>query len=98
MLISEIKGWHYFISWDNADPADSRTIKKDLSALGKLTELQTKTTVALAPKSSTTWHNVRSAIENNLHKAKGNAFYVNLRSGKAFQYGSKTNFKWKKAV
>jgi hypothetical protein len=26
MLISEVKGWHYFISWDNPAPADFSAI------------------------------------------------------------------------
>jgi hypothetical protein len=95
MLISEIQGWHYFISWDNPVPADSSAMLKALGALGKITKLQTKTTVALSPRASTKWRDVRNAIESNLHPKKGNAMYVNLRSGKAFQIGSRTKHLWK---
>lgn len=96
MLISEVKRWHYFISWDNPDPADSRTMLRALKALGKVTRLQTKTSVALAPRSTTTWQQVRVAIEQNLHSRKGNAFYVNLRSSLGFHYGKATKFSWKR--
>ena len=95
MLISEIQGWHYFISWDNPVPTNSSARLKALSALGKLTKVQTKTTVALSPRASTKWRDVRNAIERNLHRQKGNAMYVNLRSGKAFQIGSRTKNLWK---
>ena len=95
MLVSEVKRWHYFISWDNAEPADSRTMLRALKSLGKVTTLQTKTSVALAPKSTTTWQKVRMAIEQNLHKRKGNAFYVNLRTSRGFHYGKGTNRYWK---
>ena len=50
MLISEVQGWYYFISWDNPMPADSSTILSALRSLGKVTELNTKTSVVLAPK------------------------------------------------
>ena len=69
-----------------------------LGRLGKLTDVQTKTTYMLAPKQSSTWRDIRKAIVANLHPKKGNAFYVNLRSGLSFEYGSQTGFKWKKVV
>jgi hypothetical protein len=96
MLISEIKGWHYFISWDNPIPADSSAMLKALGALGKVTVMQPKTTVALSPRASTTWDGVRDAIKSNLHPNKGNAMYVNVRTGKGFQIGKKTKYLWKK--
>lgn len=96
MLVSEVKRWHYFISWDNPDPADSRTMLSALNSLGKVTTLQTKTSVALAPKSATTWQQVRAAIEQNLHSKRGNAFYVNLRSSLGFHIGKATGRKWKR--
>ena len=95
MLISEIQGWYYFISWDNPVPANSSAILKALEALGKVTPLHTKTSVALAPKSKTTWRDVRAAIDQNLSPISGNAFYVNLRSGKGFHFGAKKRV-WKK--
>ena len=98
MLISEIKGWHYMITWDNPVPADSSSMLKSLRKLGKVTEIQTKTTIALSPKSSTSWRDIRAAIVNNLNNKKGNAVYVNIRSGKSFQYGKGTKFKWKKVA
>ena len=98
MLVSEIKGWHWAITWDNASPADSSSMLAALGALGNLTEVQTKTTCLLAPKSGVTWRKIRSAIEVNLHPKKGNALYVNLRSGKVFQRGKRTGHKWKKVV
>lgn len=96
MLISEVKGWHYFISWDNPKPPNSAKIKDALSALGKVTQLLTKTSVAFSPRRGTHWRDVRSAIRDNLDTKKGNAFYVSLRSGQAFQIGEKTNWRWKK--
>ena len=97
MLISELKGWQWAITWDNPKPADSSTMLAELGKLGRLTSVQTKTTYLLAPKSTTTWRNIRSAIESNLNPVKGNVMYVNLRSGKVFERGTKTNHKWKKA-
>lgn len=97
MLMSEIQGWYYFISWDNPVPADSSSMLKALRTLGKVTSLHTKTSVVLAPKAKVTWRDVRAAIAQNLHSVKGNAFYVNLRSGKGFHYGAKTKWLWKKA-
>ena len=97
MLISEIKGWHYYISWDNPTPADSSAILKALGKLGRLTELGTKTSYVLSPRASKTSQDVRAAIKDNLHSLKGNAFYVNLRTGKAFQIGKSTNWLWKRA-
>jgi hypothetical protein len=97
MLLSEVRGWYYFISWDNPVPADSSKMLKALQALGKVTKLQTKTSVVLAPKSSTKWRDVRRAVVQNLHTTKGNAFYVNLRSGKGFQIGKSTGGHWKAA-
>ena len=98
MLISEVKGWHYFISWDNPNPADSRTMLQSLGRLGKLTRLQTKTSIALAPYKNTDWRQVRDAIRVSLHPKNGNAFYVNLRSGKGFQIGPRTKRRWKTAA
>jgi hypothetical protein len=92
---TEIRGWHYVISWDDPVPANSSAMLKALSALGKITRLQTKTTVALSPFSTTTWRNVRNAVKSNLHRKKGNAFYVNLRSGKAVEIGKRTKSLWK---
>lgn len=95
MLNKDARNWQYFISWDNPVPKDSSKMLKALGKLGKVTPLQTKTTVARAPRPKTKWPHVRSAIEENLHDKKGNAIYVNVRSGKGFQYGRKTNWKWK---
>jgi hypothetical protein len=98
MLISEVKGWHYFISWDNPVPADSSAMLQSLCKLGRLTKLQTKTSLALAPYATTHWRQVRDVIKANLHGKKGNAFYVNLRSGKGFEIGSRTKRLWKTAA
>ncbi|MDP3015558.1 MAG: hypothetical protein Q8N70_00595, partial [Deltaproteobacteria bacterium] len=86
------------ISWDNPDPADSCEMVQSLSRLGKLTKLQTKTSYVLAPYKITKWRQVRDAIKANLHAKKGNAFYVNLRSGKGFQIGPRTKWFWKTAA
>ena len=94
MLFSEIQGWHYFISWDNPFPPDSSTMLKALAKLGKVTKLHTKTTVALSPKAKTHFTQVRDAIRDNLHQRKGNALYVNLRSGKGFQISANTGLVW----
>jgi hypothetical protein len=98
MLISKVQGRYYFISWDNPVPPDSSAILKALEALGKVTRLQTKTSVALAPRKNKTWRDVRRAIELNLDRKKGNAFYVNLRSGKGFHIGAKTKRAWKRVT
>ncbi len=97
MLISEVKGWHYFISWDNLVPADSSAILAVLGTLGNVTSLKTKTSVVLSPKVRVTWRQVRAAIKNNLDNKNGSAFYVNLRSGKGFQISQHTKWKWKSA-
>ena len=97
MLLSELYGWHYIITWDNPLPANSSAILTALQALGKVTPLNTKTTVALSPKSKTSWQDVRLAIEANIDPKIGNAVYVNLKSGKAFHRGAKTKHKWKSA-
>jgi len=98
MLISEIKGWHYIITWDNPVPASSATMLSTLKKLGKISTIETKTTVALSPKASTNWRDIRNAITENLHEKKGNALYVNIMSGQSFQYGRKTNYKWDKVL
>ena len=98
MLLSEIKGWHWAITWDNPIPANSSTMLAALKKLGKLTKVQTKTSCILAPKASVSWRQIRSAIESNLHPTKGNALYVNLRNGSVFQRGKITNHKWKKVI
>lgn len=97
MLISEVKGWHYFVSWDNPMPADSSAMLSALRALGKVTTLQTKTSIALSPRSTVHWQDVRDAIKANLNPKNGNAFYVNVRTGKGFQIGKKTKWLWKSA-
>jgi hypothetical protein len=95
MLRSEIKGWHWAITWDNPEPADSSSMIAALSNLGRLTKVETKTTYLLAPLKKTTWRMIRLAIESNLHPRKGNVFYLNLRSGGAFEYGQNTGRKWR---
>ena len=92
MLRSEVH------SWDNAKPATSKTMLADLSALGNLTGVQTKTTYIRAPKATTGWRDIRAAIDANLDPAKGNATYTNLRTGSVFEYGSETKFNWKKLL
>lgn len=42
MLISEVRGWHYFISWDNPLPADSSAMLQSLSELGRLVSYRQK--------------------------------------------------------
>jgi hypothetical protein len=95
MLISEIRGWQWAITWDNPVPADSSAILRALRKLGRVTKMQTKTSVLLAPKSGIGWGQIRAAITANLHPKKGNVMYANLRSGKAFQWGSKTSHHWR---
>lgn len=97
MLMSEVKGWHYFISWDNPVPANSSAMLASLRLLGRVSKLSTKTSVVLSPKSTVTWSHVRSAIRLNLNRRNGSAFYVNLRSGKGFQISRKTQWLWKSA-
>jgi hypothetical protein len=96
MLLSEIKGWHYLITWDNPDPPNSSTMLAALRKLGKITLLATKTTAALSPKSHIDWTDVRSAIEANLSPVKGKAVYVNVRTGKTFHIGKATKWAWRR--
>ena len=45
MLISEIRGWHWAITWDNPDPPDSSKMLKALNQLhryGKRYKLKSK--------------------------------------------------------
>jgi hypothetical protein len=95
MLISELNGWHYIITWDNPVPANSSAILSALNALGNVTTLNTKTTVALSPKTTTKWQDIRHSIETNINPKTGSAVYVNVKSGKSFHIGSKTKFLWK---
>jgi hypothetical protein len=95
MLYSEIKGWHWMITWDNPVPANSSAIVAALSALGKLTKVQTKTTYILAPRKDVGWRQIRRALTQNLHPRKGNVAYVNLKSGAAFEWGRNSNFRWR---
>lgn len=71
MLLSEIQGLALLHFVGNPVPANCSAMLKALLALGKLTRLQTKTTVALSPFSSTTWRDVRNAVKSNLHPTKG---------------------------
>ena len=96
-LLSRVKRWHWLVTWDNPQPADSSTMISALGALGRLTQVQTKTTWVLAPKKNGNWRAIRQAIVANLHPRKGNAVYVNLRSGKIFEWGSQTERAWKSA-
>ena len=98
MLRSEIMGWHWAITWDNPNPADSSRMLAALDKLGNVTKVQTKTTVLIAPKKSSGWKKIRKALTANLHPSKGNVFYVNLRSGRSLEYGSNTGYYWKEAV
>jgi hypothetical protein len=97
-LISEIRRWHWAITWDNASPANSSTMLASLEKLGRVTMTQTKTTVLLAPNRTAGWRRIRKVIKANLHPTKGNAVYANLRSQKTFQWGSKTGHAWKKVA
>lgn len=92
---SEARKWQYFISWDNPQRGNYNAMRKALAILGATTQLHTKTSVALSPHSSTKPRHVREMIKRRLDLKKGNAFYVNLRSGKGFQIGSKTRYLWK---
>jgi len=96
MLISELRKWHWLITWDNPAPADSSAILTALGALGTLTEVKTKTTYLLAPKSTIGWRQIRKAIVNNLDGNKGNAVYANLRTGGIFECQA-PKFVWKRA-
>ena len=87
-LISEVKGWHWLISWDNPLPKNSSSMLSALSGLGQVHVIRTKTTVLLAPYKSSKWQHIRTAIETNLNASKryvGKAVYANLRSGFCFE-------------
>lgn len=87
-LISEVKSWHWLITWDNPRPADSSSMLSALDGRGKVIVVRTKTTVLLAPYAKATWQKIRGDIEANLNPSKrklGKAVYCNLRSGKCFE-------------
>ena len=71
MAESDIKKWHWAITWDNPFLADSSSMLAALSKLGVLTAVQTKTTYILSPKKNVTWHQIRTALVANLHPQKG---------------------------
>lgn len=98
MTKTDIKKWHWAITWDNPFPADSSSMIAALSKLGSLTAVQTKTTYILSPKKGVTWHQIRAALVANLHPQKGNVVYVNMRSGKIFEWGRNTSHKWRSVV
>ena len=96
-LKRQLREWHWAITYDNPLPANSSSMIEALSALGELTRVQTKTTWMLATREGVTWRHVRNAITNNLHPRKGNALYVNLRTGKAYEWGANTGRRWRGA-
>ena len=98
MLVSEIRGWHWVITWDNPQPANSSALLNALNGLGHVTELGTKTTVALAPMQNIRPKDIRAAISENMNLETGKVVYVNLRSHKAFQWGPDTGNKWRQVV
>jgi pyridoxine/pyridoxamine 5'-phosphate oxidase len=95
--VNEAIKWRFFISWDNPIPPNSKEILRALKRLGHVSHLATKTSVALAPKKGKGYRDVRIAIQRNLSRTKGNAFYVNLRSGRAFQISAICGMTWMSA-
>ena len=83
------------ISWDNPVPANSKRMIRQLKKHGRVRKSEPKTTVALTPRGNTDWRRVRRTIVSNLHPSRGNAMYANLNSGRAFQYGRSTGYKWR---
>jgi hypothetical protein len=70
-----------------------------LSGLGRVQAVYTKTTVVLAPRSTSTWRKIRKAIESNLSPSKsvvGKAIYANLKSGKCFECVMTRKKRWKR--
>jgi hypothetical protein len=57
-LISDVKDWHWLITWDNPIPANSSAMIGTLSALGKVRLVYTKTTVVLAPLKKSKWRKI----------------------------------------
>ena len=96
MLISEVRGWHWAITFGTIPGREFIHNAWSLDVSGANKNPDTKTTVLLAPRRRVGWRRIREAIVNNLHPQSGNAFYVNLRSRGAFERGSNTNFLWKK--
>jgi hypothetical protein len=98
-LISEAKGWHWLITWDNPVPKDSSSMIGALAALGKVQTVYTKTTVVLAPRKKSNWRKIRKAIESNLGTSKsavGKAIYANLRSDRCFECVMTRKKRWKR--
>ena len=88
--------WQWAITWENPSTADSSSMLAALGDLGTLTKGKTARTVLLAPRSPVTPAMLRETIVANLDPSNGNAFYANLRSQQAFEYGSRTRFRWKR--
>ena len=95
MLISEVKRRFWLITWDNPEPADSSKMLAGLTALGRLSSAQTKTTALLAPKASVRPKDIRRVIRKHLNREKGNAVYVNFAAQKSREIGPQTNWKWR---
>jgi hypothetical protein len=93
VLISEIKKWHWVITYDNPINGNYNSLPLALNRLGKVTKVRTKTTFVFAPKIKTTISQIRNAISSNLHPTKGNAFYMNLRTSNARTW-SASKKKW----
>lgn len=96
MLISDLNKWHFIITWDNPVPADSSAMLRALKKLGRVTTLNTRTTVILAPKQGVDWSRVRKVIQTHLNYANGKAAYANLRTRSIVHYGPQTRRKWVK--
>jgi hypothetical protein len=84
------------ISWDNPVPADSKRMIRHLKRHGRVRRTEPKTTVSLVPYGRRIdWRKIRRTIVRNLNPSRGNAMYANLNSGRAFEYGRSTNYKWR---
>ncbi len=78
MLDSEVKNDFYVITWDNAEPANSRGMLLSLKRLGRVEDVHAKTTVKLFPFKTTSFGHVRRVVRTNLHIRKGRAVVVNV--------------------
>lgn len=98
MLTSELKGWYYLITWDNAVPTDSSTLKDALRRIGRISELQPRTTVLFAPRAGVAGPALRRTISAHLHPRKGGAAYSSLRSKAVWEFGRRTGGTWRKVA
>jgi hypothetical protein len=84
MLVSEILGWQWVVTWDN--PQDYDAIIRAFEALGRADKLATATTILFAPRSDVGEDQVRATIVEHMKPDTGHVVYVNLETKAAHEW------------